>query len=161
MSATAIHLLLLIIVANSMPVLMTRLLGARYSWPVDAHRSWRDQRRLLGPSKTWRGIFSAVIVTSLAAPLLGHSWWLGALTAALAMLGDLFSSFCKRRLGRASSARATGLDQLPEALLPALLLKPLLALEWLEVLLIPLLFMLLEMVFSVLLFRLGIRKQPY
>ena len=161
MSATAVHLLLLIIVANSMPVLMTWLLGARHSWPIDGHRLWRDGRRLLGASKTWRGLLSAIAVTSLIAPVLGLSWWTGTAAAALAMLGDLLSSFCKRRLGLKSSARATGLDQLPESLLPALLLQPLLGLTWLEVVLIPPVFMLLEMVFSVLLYRLGVRKQPY
>ena len=36
-----------------------------------------------------------------------------------AMLGDALSSFIKRRMGAAPSSRATGLDQIPEALLAA------------------------------------------
>ena len=34
------------------------------------------------------------------------------------MAGDLLSSFVKRRMGVAPSGKATGLDQIPEALLP-------------------------------------------
>jgi hypothetical protein len=44
------------------------------------------------------------------------------------MIGDLFSSFCKRRFGLPSSSRARGLDQIPEALLPLLACRDLLIL---------------------------------
>ena len=36
------------------------------------------------------------------------------------MLGDLCSSFVKRRLGFAATSRLTGLDQIPESLVPLL-----------------------------------------
>lgn len=39
------------------------------------------------------------------------------------MLGAAASSFVKHRLGTATSSRATGLDQIPEALVPLLLVQ--------------------------------------
>lgn len=41
----------------------------------------------------------------------------------LALIGDLCSSFLKRRLGRPSGSWTPLLDQLPEALLPMLVLR--------------------------------------
>jgi CDP-diglyceride synthetase len=52
--------------------------------------------------------------------LLGLDWRIGAIIGALAMVGDLFSSFVKRRLGLRSGSPALGLDQVPEALFPLL-----------------------------------------
>jgi hypothetical protein len=40
--------------------------------------------------------------------------------AFMAMLGDLFSGFVKRRLGMGPSDKALGLDYVPESLLPLL-----------------------------------------
>ncbi|MGB5179141.1 MAG: CDP-archaeol synthase, partial [Gammaproteobacteria bacterium] len=55
---------------------------------------------------------------ALLAPLLQLSMLEGASFALLAMLGDLCSSFIKRRLGFASSRSVPLLDQLPESMLP-------------------------------------------
>ncbi|NIV75950.1 MAG: CDP-archaeol synthase, partial [Gammaproteobacteria bacterium] len=87
--------------------------------PVDFHVVWRDGRVLLGPGKTWRGIAAAIVAATLVSPLLGWSPLYGGLFGALAMLGDLLSSYCKRRLGVASGDRIVGFDQLLEALLPS------------------------------------------
>lgn len=113
----------LVLCANAAPVLVSLLLGPRLSWPIDLGRCAGDGRRLLGGSKTWRGVVASLVATaSLSA------WWLGEpstglLVAALAMGGDLSSSFLKRRLGLRSGADAPGLDQLPESLLPLLALR--------------------------------------
>lgn len=48
----------------------------------------------------------------------------GILVGAYAMLGDLLSSFLKRRIRLPSSSRAPVLNQLPEALLPTVILAP-------------------------------------
>ena len=50
--------------------------------------------------------------------MIGLDWRIGALVAAMAMLGDLFSSFLKRRMGLAPSRQAIGLDQIPESCFP-------------------------------------------
>jgi CDP-diglyceride synthetase len=58
-----------------------------------------DGRPVLGRSKTIRGIVLAVLVTTAGAPLIGLGWRIGLLVGGFAMIGDLFSSFCKRRFG--------------------------------------------------------------
>ena len=57
--------------------------------------------------------------TAFAAVLIGLPWQAGTLTAICAMAGDCISSFVKRRLGLKPSSIALGLDQVPEALFPA------------------------------------------
>ncbi len=49
------------------------------------------------------------------------------------MLGDLSSSFVKRRLRLKLHAQVFGLDQIPEALLPLLLVQDHLGLSWLDI----------------------------
>ena len=112
------QLLLLLIIANATPVITSLLAGKHWSRPLDGNRLFLDHKPLLGPSKTLRGIFAAVVVTALAAPLFNLTLTEGALFALLAMTGDLCSSFLKRRLGIASSRSVPLLDQLPETLLP-------------------------------------------
>ena len=112
------HLVLLLIIANGTPALLGLVLGPRWNRPLDNNRQFPDNRPLLGPSKTLRGLFSAIVVTGLLAPLFELSALEGASFALLAMLGDLSSSFIKRRLGFASSRSAPLLDQIPESILP-------------------------------------------
>ena len=85
----------------------------------------------------------------------------GALFAFLSLWGDMLSSFTKRRMGLASSARAVWLDQLPEALLPMVMAWYWLPLPLWEAVAVALLFALSNMLFSPLFYRLGIRKQPH
>jgi len=112
------HLVLLLIIANGTPALLGLALGPRWNRPLDNNRLLPDNRPLLGPSKTLRGLFSAIVVTGLLAPLFELSALEGASFALLAMLGDLSSSFIKRRLGFASSRSVPLLDQIPESILP-------------------------------------------
>jgi CDP-2,3-bis-(O-geranylgeranyl)-sn-glycerol synthase len=112
------QLLLLLVIANATPVIASLLAGRRWNWPLDGGCLFLDHKPLLGPSKTLRGIFAAVVATALVAPLFGFGFAEGALFALLAMAGDLCSSFLKRRLGITSSRSVPLLDQLPEALLP-------------------------------------------
>ena len=161
MSVASMHLLILVIAANSTPVLLARIMGDRLKQPIDGGRRFVDGRPLLGNSKTWRGLLGAVIVCAAVAHLLGYTVFFGAACGALAMLGDLLSSFSKRRLQMQSSSKAPFIDQVPESLLPALVFKSALALSWMDILLLTVAFTALEVVFSVVLFRLGIRKHPY
>jgi CDP-2,3-bis-(O-geranylgeranyl)-sn-glycerol synthase len=86
---------------------------------------------------------------------------MGFCVALAAMAGDLISSFIKRRLGKDAHAQAFGLDQIPEALLPLLLLQPVLGLSAVDVMAVLAAFVAGEVVASRLLFRLGIRDQPH
>ncbi len=158
---TDVQLLFLLAVANSSPILATRLLGGRWSVPLDGGVRFFDGRPLLGPSKTVRGAVVAIAATALASALLGIRPGLGARIGAACMLGDALSSFVKRRLGLPASARATGLDQIPEAVLGLLAVQGEFQLTVLQVVVVTALFFALEIPFARLFFRLGIRDRPY
>jgi len=121
--------LLLLIAANATPVVLARMLGRRYATAIDAGFSMHDGRPLFGPHKTWRGLIAGMLAGATVGSLLSPGLILGGAFAALALLGDLLSSFLKRRLGFASGAAVPLLDQLPEALLPLLILHGPLGLE--------------------------------
>jgi len=116
-------LILLLVSANGAPVLAGLLLGKRWDWPLDNNMRFTDQRPLLGTSKTLRGLVAAIVTTAIVAALLGMTWFEGASFGLLAMLGDLFSSFIKRRLGFPSSQSVPLLDQLPESILPVWMMQ--------------------------------------
>jgi CDP-2,3-bis-(O-geranylgeranyl)-sn-glycerol synthase len=159
--ALIFKVLALIVVANGAPIVAKRILGASYAAPIDGGMIARDGRRLLGPTKTVRGLAAALAATALCAPLLGIDAIAGLLLAAAAMAGDFFSSFVKRRQGKAPSSKSTGPDQVPESLLPALLAMPLLGLSAIDVVLVTLLFTAGNMLASKLLFRLNLRDRPH
>jgi CDP-2,3-bis-(O-geranylgeranyl)-sn-glycerol synthase len=125
-----LHLLLLIFVANGAPAFLALLFGRDRAGPLDGGRVLGDGRPLFGGSKTWRGLAAALLLTPLAAWLLGLGWGLGFTVALGAMAGDLLASFLKRRLGLAPSAAAPLLDQVPESLIPALLVGATMGLDW-------------------------------
>ncbi|MDX1697380.1 MAG: CDP-archaeol synthase [Thiohalobacterales bacterium] len=120
----ALDLFLLLIVANGTPAVLGILLRRRLAWPLDGGLKLPDGQRLLGPSKTVRGVLGSIALTALVAPAFGLDRASGALFALLAMAGDLVSSFTKRRLGYPSGSEHPLLDQLPETCLPLLLLQP-------------------------------------
>ena len=156
-----LRLLLLLAVANSAPIAAKRLLGDRWSAPLDGALRFVDGRPLLGSSKTVRGFVAAVVASAAAALPLGLPVGVGTALGALAMLGDALSSFTKRRLDIAPSGRATGIDQIPEALLPLLGLQAALGLSLLQIAAITLAFFVLEIPLARLVYRLGLRDRPY
>lgn len=155
------ELLILLAVANVTPILVHRLLGPRYSYPVDGGLIFFDQQRLFGASKTLRGLLSSIVVTSAVALLIGASWKSGAAVSAYSMAGDLFSSFWKRRLHLPAGSRASGLDQIPESLVPALGLRQALALTVADMSVVVVCFLVGEIVLSLIFFRWHLREHPY
>jgi CDP-2,3-bis-(O-geranylgeranyl)-sn-glycerol synthase len=155
------RLLLLLAIANNAPLAAKLVLGRRWAAAIDGGRQWRDGRPVLGPSKTWRGLLAAIVLTALAAPWLGFPVQAGAALGGLAMVGDALASFAKRRLGIPSSGRAFGLDQVPESLLPLLVLQPALDLPWTVVVGVVLAFLLLETPGARLAHRIGWRDTPH
>jgi CDP-2,3-bis-(O-geranylgeranyl)-sn-glycerol synthase len=153
--------LVLLIAANGAPVIASKVLGNRLTRPIDNGLTLSDGYRLFGNSKTWRGLFSAVFLTTVMAILWGLEPLTGLLFGALTMTGDLLTSFIKRRRGNVESSRARGLDAVPESLLPLCLLKDSLALNLIDIILIVGLFFLIEEFVSPVLYRLRIRNQPY
>jgi hypothetical protein len=156
-----LQLLFLLMLANGTPVIAKKILGARLSYPLDGNLRFVDRRPLLGRSKTVRGVVLAVLVTTGGAPVVGLSWIVGLLVGSCAMAGDLVSSFTKRRLDLPPSSRASGLDQIPEALLPLLACRGLLSLTVADIGLCVGLFFVGEVVFSRLLYLVHLRDRPY
>ncbi len=156
-----LRLLLLLGVANSAPIVAKRLLGDRWAAPLDLGLNFVDGQPLLGPGKTIRGVVAAVVATAPAAWALGISPQVGALIGVVSMAGDALASFVKRRLRVAPSGRATGLDQVPESLLPLLAVQGQLDLSMPQILAISAAFFVLEIPLARWAFRLGLRERPY
>jgi CDP-2,3-bis-(O-geranylgeranyl)-sn-glycerol synthase len=156
-----LQLLILLMLANGTPVIAKKMLGGHYSYPLDGDLTFADGRPIFGRSKTIRGIALAVLVTMAGAPLIGLGWRIGLLVGSFAMGGDLLSSFCKRRVGLPSSSRASGLDQIPESLLPLLACRDLLGLTGADILVCVVLFVVGEVVLSRLLYAFRLRDRPY
>ena len=156
-----LQLLLLVAAANATPVLAKRILGRTASWPLDGGVLLADGQPLLGASKTIRGVLLSILVTPVLAALIGLSWQVGLVVAISAMVGDLLSSFIKRRMGFRPSSMAIGLDQIPESLVPLLAVRLLSPVTILDIVVATGLFFAGSLVVSRFLFMLGVRDEPY
>jgi CDP-2,3-bis-(O-geranylgeranyl)-sn-glycerol synthase len=125
--------LFLLTMANAAPLIGKTILSEKMANPIDCGLILKDGQPLFGKSKTIRGIVLALFATTILAPLVGIEFATGTIISAAAMVGDLFSSFLKRRLRMPPGSMAIGLDQIPEALLPALMAKCVLPLTVLDV----------------------------
>jgi CDP-archaeol synthase len=160
-SSGLVSVFLLVVVANSTPLVAKKLFRRRYVQPVDGDRRFVDGRPVFGRAKTLRGVVCAIALTTAAAPVVGLGWQIGLLVGTLAMVGDLFSSFVKRRLGRSPSSPCIGIDQIPESLFPLLACIRPLSLTIADVLVGVLVFFVGELVVSRLLYALDLRDRPY
>lgn len=161
MIAEFLQLLLLIIIANGAPILIRMALNDNLNLAVDFGIELSDNNRLLGSSKTWRGIFAALFATTIAALLLGYSAKIGLSIAVYAALGDLLSSFIKRRLEMAPSSKAPLLDQIPESLFPAMMLMQTFNLEMSSVILLVFFFTIIDMVVTHFLYYWKVYKKSF
>jgi len=156
-----LKLLFLLSIANGAPIFVKKVSGGTLAWPLDGGARFADGRPLFGSSKTIRGILVSVALTTAAAPLLNLELLAGALVGAMAMAGDLFSSFIKRRLNLPPSSQAIGLDQIPESLFPLLACRGLLSLTASDIVVGVALFFIGEVLLSRVFYRLGLRDRPY
>jgi hypothetical protein len=156
-----LKILFLLMVANGMPVIAKDILGNRFAFPIDGDAKFFDGHPVFGTSKTVRGIFLSILVTSVLASTVGMDWETGALVASMAMAGDLFSSFSKRRLTLPAGSRATGLDQVPESLFPLLACRSVLMLTALDIVAGVVLFFVGELLLSRLFYHFHLRDHPY
>jgi CDP-diglyceride synthetase len=156
-----LQLLVLLTLANGAPIVAKKMSGDWFSRPLDFGIKFFDGRPVFGSSKTIRGIAVAVLAATVGAPFVGLEPGTGAIVAAAAMAGDLFSSFVKRRLNLPPSSQALGLDQIPESLLPMLICRDSLALTAVDILLGIGIFFAGELMVSRVLFRAHVRDEPY
>lgn len=156
-----LKLLTLLSLANGAPVIAKNIMHNRLSHALDGGLRFVDGQPLFGTSKTIRGIVLSVLMTSACAPLIGVQYRIGALLASLAMGGDLFSSFLKRRFHLPSASRATGLDQVPESLFPLLACRNLLSLTAIDIAVTVVMFFIGEVLVSRVLYKFRLRDHPY
>src|SRR6476619_208350 len=154
-----LQLLVLVTLANGIPIVAKQIFGPRVSFPLDAGTIFFDGRPLFGPSKTIRGILISVLITTARAQLIGLYLTIGAIVAGAAMAGDLFSSFVKRRLNFPPSSRALGLDQVPESLFPMLACRDALSLTITDIALGVGVFFIGELILSRLLYQVHVRDE--
>src|SRR5450759_1559426 len=128
-----LKVLFLLMLANGTPVIAKDILGSHFAFPIDGGAHFVDGRPVPGSSKTFRGIFFSILVTLAFAPTVRMDWKTGALVASMAMAGDLFSSFLKRRINLPAGGRATGLDQVLESLFPLLACRSVLMLTAMDI----------------------------
>lgn len=103
--------------------------------PMDLGRKFLDNRPIFGPHKTYRGFISGVLIGTVVgwvqeniAPLAGlpqGSTLLGFFLSLGALIGDLFSSFVKRRLGINPGKTLPPMDQISFVLFAMLFASPL------------------------------------
>lgn len=156
-----LQLLALLGVANGAPLMLNSLLGRRWSYPLDGGTRFVDGQPLFGRSKTIRGILVSVLATTAGAEVVGPGWKAGIAIGSVAMAGDLFSSFLKRRLRLSAGDRATGLDQIPESLFPLLACRHALSLTALDIVVVVAIFFVGEVLLSLLFYKLHLRERPY
>jgi CDP-diglyceride synthetase len=156
-----LQLLMLLALANGAPLIAKKILGNAFAYPLDNGVTLADGQPLFGRSKTVRGIVLSIATTTLAAPWAGLSPAAGLLLSSVAMMGDLFSSFIKRRMKLAPGGMALGLDQVPESFLPAIAARSILPISALDAVIVSGFFFAGELAVSRALFALNIRDRPY
>ena len=161
MIETFIQTLVLLLATNGAPVLVASISKSHDALPLDLGKQLQDGHPVFGSSKTWRGLISALFTSCILSMLFGYGFWFGLVFGSLAMTGDLISSFVKRRRGLKPSDQSLGLDQLPESIIPSIYALVVLGLEWWWAILLPLSFMLIQILISKPLYWLKIRKRPY
>jgi hypothetical protein len=157
----SLKLVVLLTVANGIPAIAWRVFGERFNEPVDGGITFIDRQPIFGDSKTIRGIVLSLVATTASAPVIGLEWVIGLLIGGVAMLGDLGSSFLKRRFNMPPGSRATGIDQIPECLLPTLAIRSTLGLGVLDIFFVVAVFFFGHITLSHLFFRWKIRNRPY
>lgn len=116
-------------IANSTPVVFG---GGP---PVDGGRLWQDGKPILGKNKTIRGCFSGILAGTLIGVLQGNLPG-GLAQGTGAILGDLISSFMKRRLDYQPGSSMPIVDQLDFIAIAVILSHPFQATDMMSVALI-------------------------
>ena len=157
----SLKLVVLLTVANGAPAIAWRIFGEYFSQPLDGGVAFFDKQPIFGHSKTIRCIILSRVAAIASAPILGLEWVNGLYVGVIATLGDLVSSFLKRRIKKPPSTRATVIDQSPDCLLPTLASRSTLGLGALDVIFVVIIFFLGHITLFQLFFRWKVRNRPY
>jgi len=139
-----VRALVLLIAANTVPVVVAKLARDRWAAPLDFGRVLPDGERLFGSHKTWRGLIAGIAACAGVGMLFDVTAIVGAGFACASLLADAASSAAKRRMHLKPGTEYPGVDQLGEVLVPLVLFANPLSLEWSEVLLVAVAFSVLD-----------------
>lgn len=160
--ASAIWFILPAYFANAAPV----VLGG--GPPLDMGKKFLDGRRILGDGKTARGFVGGLIIGTIVGLLQGVAraplreyLLLGFLLALGALLGDLASSFIKRRLGIERGGAAPGLDQLGFVVAALILASSVKVPSWQVIAVILIITPPIHLATNFIGYKLGLKGRPY
>lgn len=167
--------------ANAAPIAAARLPWLKkFNTPIDGNKTWRG-RRILGAHKTWRGLFSGIVVATfvlwvqtllyiytdwghavaghidyatLPLLLLGPAFGLGALG------GDAIKSFFKRQKGIPAGESWLPFDQLDYIIGSVLITLPFVVLTPLQYVLVFIIWFVLHLIASYFGYKLGLKERP-
>lgn len=126
----AFKILVILIVANAAPLLSAEFCPKGRRRPLDNGRKLADGNPMLGENKTLWGLLSGIGAGGILSLIFGLPLVIGFLIPGVSLLGDLLTSFIKRRFGLAEGETAYLLDHLLEGALPLLLCKGLFSISW-------------------------------
>jgi CDP-2,3-bis-(O-geranylgeranyl)-sn-glycerol synthase len=160
--ASAIWFILPAYVANAAPV----VLGG--GPPLDMGKKFLDGRRIFGDGKTTHGCVGGIIAGAVIglfqgifrAPL-GEHILLGFMLALGALLGDLVSSFIKRRIDIERGGAAPGLDQLSFVVVALLLASPVKVPSWQVIVTLLIITPPIHLATNFIGYKLGFKSRPY
>ena len=160
--ASAIWFILPAYFANAAPV----LLGG--GPPLDMGKKFVDGRRIFGEGKTARGFVCGLVVGTVVGILQGivgsplrEYLLLGFLLALGALLGDLASSFLKRRLGIERGGAGPGLDQLSFIIVALILASPVKVPSWQVIAVLLIITPPIHLATNFVGYKLGFKSRPY
>lgn len=160
--ASAIWFILPAYFANAAPV----VLGG--GPPLDMGKKFFDGRRIFGNGKTTRGFVGGIIAGTIIglfqgifrAPL-GKHILLGFMLALGALLGDLVSSFIKRRIDIERGGAAPGLDQLSFVVVALLLASSVEVPSWQVIVTLLIITPPIHLATNFIGYKLGFKSRPY
>ena len=135
-----LKIIILLFAVNAAPPVIAFLLEDRWNRPIDWNRTFLDGKPLLGRHKTIRGIIGSIAAGILLGWFLGLPLIVGFCIGFFSILGDLLTSFVKRRFELASGTVVPLLDQLFEGLFPLLFVKYYFLSDWALIIVLLILF---------------------
>ncbi len=119
-----VQIIILLWTINVTPVLMAFIFEKKWDTPLDGGVLFFDGNPIVGSHKTIRGLLGGILAGIFVGAILGISFWIALLTGVLSMLGDLLSSFIKRRFKSIEGTDYPVMDQIFEGAFPLIVIIP-------------------------------------